>query len=184
MATARIYPTRTVSGNQPVVQRKPEESGQLITSLLDGVPVQIAAGDGGIKLWDGSTIPGIAGISGEGGHNLTTTGVAQQITFGSVPFEPLAVNMARPGANDGKILFYPGAADTVFSAQVGPAQTTAATDLGKQYSMTADTDGHWFVDKTKTGGSAVCEIVGIDTTVDTVRGVWFVFLSSAVTLLA
>jgi hypothetical protein len=184
MATARIYPTRTISGNQPVSHRIIEESAQ--TTLLDGIPVQLKA-DGGVGVWDGTTLAaGIAGISGEGGHNLTTTGVAQQtvVSGSSVPFETLAQVMARPGANDGKILFYPAAADTVFFGEVGPAQTTAASDRGKNYGMTIDTDNHWFVDKTKTAANAVVNVVEIDTLFDTVRGVWFTFLPAAAQITA
>ena len=65
--------------------------------------------------------------------------------------------------------------DTVFYGQVGPAQTPVASDVGKQYGMTIDTDGHWFIDRTKVGAAAVVVIVKLDDN-DTTRGVHFQFL--------
>jgi hypothetical protein len=162
------------------MQRIFEDAGQ---TFLQGTPLQINTADGGLKAWDGVTITnGIAGISKEFGANLTTVGVplgtnvpaqvpsgAGGQTFGSVQNEPAAVNFSRPYFNDGMtgiILFIP---DTVFYAQCGPTQTVATTDRGKQYGMTKDTDGHWYVDKTKTGASAVWLVVGFDQ-YDTQRG--------------
>jgi hypothetical protein len=126
---------------------------------------------------------GIAGISAEVGANLAVAGVPQQQTFSQVPYQPLAGNFSRPYFNDGMTGVYVATADTVFFGQVGPSQTTAQSDIGVRYGMTIDTDGHWFVDKSKVGAAAVVEIVGLDD-YDTVRGVRFVFIETAAQLLA
>ena len=201
MASSEIHSVQSVSGNQPRIRRVIEEAGQ---TLLSGTPVQIAA-DGGVKAWDGSTVAaGIAGFSKEAGSNLsviaptpltTTIGIggpagaqgAKVLTFGSVPFEASAINIPRGAPiNDGRIGFEVAVADTVFYGQVGPAQTTVASDVGKQYGMTIDADNHWFVDKTKTGGTVVAEIVKLDPNdlSASPRGVYFIILPSAAQLVA
>jgi hypothetical protein len=181
MATALIQERNTVSGNQPRMQRLNEKAGQTWKS---GTPVMIDTTVGALKAWDGTTITnGIAGIAKEFGANLATTGVAQQQTFGSVQNESAAANYSRPYFNDGQSGIIVANQDTVFYGQVGPAQTTAVTDVGKQYGMTIDSDGHWYVDKTKTGVNAVLEIVGLDDW-DTARGVKFVFLSTTSQIVA
>lgn len=180
MASAYIYAIRTVSGNQPNCDRIIEDASQ---TFLLGVPVQIAA-DGGIKEWDGvTTTNAIAGISNEAASNLTTLGVAKTLTFGSVPFQSSAVNIPRGAPlNDGRIGLYSAAPDNVFFGEVGPSQTPVAADLGLSYGLTKDTDGHWFVDRTKTGASVVVKIVKLDT-IDTARGVHFVILPAAAQLI-
>jgi len=193
MASAEIHSIQTVSGNQPRMRRLPEEAGQ---TFLPGTPVQLAAGDGGVKAWDGATVAnGIAGFSKEFGNNLAALGVTPtaavnptpQPSFGvGVPFEPQAVNITRPMFRDGRQGFEVAVADTIFYGQVGPAQTALATDVGKQYGMTIDADGHWYVDKTKGGGSVVVEIVRIDPNDQsaTPRGVYFIVLPAAAQLVA
>lgn len=173
MATALIQERQTVSGNQFRMQRINEDAGQ---TFVAGTPTQINNATGALKAWDGVTISnGIAGIAKEFGANLATAGLAQDQTFGSVQNEASAVNKSRPFFNDGKTGIVLAIPDNVFYAQVGPAQTVAQTDIGKQYGMTKDTDGHWFVDKTKTGVSAVVVITGFDQ-YDTTRGVLCSFL--------
>ena len=187
MASALIQERGTVSGNQWRMQRLNEDAGQ---TFLAGTPLMINLATGGLKAWDGVTITnGIAGIGKEFGANLTTVGVplgTQQapsnsptvgggITFGSVPNEALAVNLSRPYFNDGKTGCVLAIPDSIFYAQVGPAQITAATDIGKQYGLTKDVDGHWYVDKNKIGNSACVVITGLDNW-DTARGVLFTFL--------
>jgi hypothetical protein len=168
MASALIQERETVSGNQFRMQRINEDAAQ---TFLGGTPLQINNVTGALKAWDGVTITnGIAGIAKEFGANLSVAGTAQDQTFGSVQNEASAVNKSRPYFNDGKtgiVLFIP---DNVFYAQVGPLQVTAQTDIGKQYGMTKDTDGHWFVDKTKTGAAAVVVVIALDNW-DTARGV-------------
>jgi len=93
LATAEIHAIQTISGNQPRIRRIIEEAGQV---FLPGTPVMVAAGDGGLKAWDGATIArGIAGFSKEAGNNLAALGVlptaavnaTPQPSSGSVPFE-------------------------------------------------------------------------------------------------
>lgn len=183
MASALIQERGTVSGNQMRMQRLIEDAGQ---TFLAGTPLMINAANGALKAWDGATIAnGIAGIAKEFGANLASAGVAAQPSFGSVPNESGAGNFTRPYFNDGKtgiVLFIP---DVQYYAQVGPAQTVAATDVGKQYGMTKDADNHWYVDKTKTtvGTNTVWLVVGLDQW-DTARGVLVTPVSGIAQLLA
>lgn len=163
-----------------------EEAGQV---FLSGTPVEIKTStDGGVIPWDGATAAdAIAGFSKEAASNLGTTGVAKTLSFGSVPYETAAVNIPRGAPlNDGRVGFEVATPDTVFVGQVGPAQTTAASDVGKQYGLTIDADNHWFVDKTKTGASAVVEIVKLDPDDQsaTPRGVYFIVMPAAAQLVA
>jgi hypothetical protein len=162
MASSIIASVQTTSGNQPRMRRIIEKSGQ---TFLSGVPVEISAADGGIQEWAGTpATDSIAGFSKEFANNLSTTGVAKQIQQGTVPNQPNAQNIMRPYFNDGTIGFEVADGDTVFLAQVGPAQTALVTDVGKHYGMTKDADGHWYVDKTKTtvGTNTVCTVVKLD----------------------
>lgn len=175
MASIEIHSIQSVSGNQPRIRRIIEEASQ---TFLAGTPVQIAS-DGGVQVWNGTTIAsGIAGFTKEAGANLTTLGVAKQLTWGSVQNQANAVNIARPYFNDGRNGFEVADTDTVFLAQVGPSQTAVVADVGKQYGMTIDSDGHWYVDRTKTtvGTNTVCRIVKLDPNDQsaTPRGVYIV----------
>ena len=195
MASAEIHSVQSVSGNQARIRRLPEEAGQ---TFMPGTPVQIASGDGGLKAWDGVTVAfGIAGFSKEAGNNLAALGVTPtaavnptpQPSFGAVPFEASAKNITRPLFIDGRQGFEVAAADTVFLAQVGPAQSTVLSDVGKQYGMTQDTDGHWYVDKTKSGAAAVVNITRLDPNDQgilgsTTRGVYISVLLSAAQLVS
>ena len=169
-----------------------EEAAQ---TFLPGTPVSIASGDGGLQAWNGSTITaGVAGFSKEGANNLAALGVIPtaavnpnpQPASGAVPNEPSAQNITRPFFRDGRVGFEVAVADTVFLGQVGPAQTALATDVGVQYGMTKDADNHWYVDKTKTGGSAILEIVKLDPNDQsaTPRGVYFVVLPTSAQIVA
>jgi hypothetical protein len=194
MASAEIHSIQTVSGQQPRMRRLPEEALQ---TFLPGTPLQIAAGDGGMKAWDGVTVAaGIAGFSKEFGNNLTVLGVNPtaasnpnpQLGQAVVPNEPLALSITRPFFRDGRTGFEVAVADTVFLGQVGPLQTAVAADVGKQYGMTLDSDGHWYVDRTKGsgGGQVVVEIVRLDPNDQsaTPRGVYFIVLPAAAQLVA
>lgn len=183
MATALIQERGTVSGNQPRMRRIAEKTGQTFKS---GTPLQLdtTTTPSSLKAWDGTTVSaGIAGIAKEFGANLATTGTAQQQSFGSVQNEASAQNFSRPYFNDGMTGIVVANLDTEFYGQVGPAQTVATSDVGKTYGMTVDSDGHWYVDKTKTGGSAVVTVVKLDDW-DTTRGVIFTFLPTAIQNLA
>lgn len=172
MSTALIQDRGTVSGNQPRMERLNEAAAQ---TFLAGTPVSLTAG--ALGAWNGTTIAaGIAGIAKDFGQNLATAGVPLGTTasptkapfqgggikFGTVPNMPLAANLSRPYFNDGKCGIVLAISDTLFYGQVGPGQVTAATDIGLSYGMTIDTDGHWYIDKTKTGVAAVVSIVDLD----------------------
>lgn len=202
MASAIIYAVGTVSGNQPRMRRIIEEAGQ---SFLLGTPVMVKASDGGVQAWDGTTLAaGIAGISKEFANNLGATpaqpntfnigvgGVSGSAggtaaSFGSVPFQTNAKNIYRGAPiSDGRIGFEVADADSMFYGQVGPAQSVVPGDVGVNYGMTIDSDGHWYVDRTKTGANAVVTIVKLDPNDNsaTPRGVFFVFLASAAQLIS
>lgn len=190
MASIEIHSVQTVSGNQARVRRIIEDDG---STFLAGTPVSIEAADGGVQAWDGTTVAfGIAGFSLSAASNLTTTGVAKTLTFGSVPNEASAVNIPRGAPlNDGRVDFETSSQDTVFRGQVGPAQTALATDVGVSYGMTIDSDNHWYVDKTKStvGVNTVVSITKLDPTDQggyplsvppaTPRGVYFQVLVAA-----
>lgn len=186
MASSEIHSVQSTSGNQPRMRRIIEKAAQ---TFVNGVPVQISAADGGIAEWDGATVAfGIAGFAKEFANNLATVGVAKQITQGSVPNQPSAQNIMRPYFNDGRIEIEVADGDTVFLGQVSPAQTALATDVGKQYGMTKDADGHWFVDKAKVtvGTNTVVTVVKLDPNDQsaTPRGVYFTVNAGAAQIVA
>ena len=202
-----ILPVESLSGNQFRAFRLIEESGQ---TFKVGTPVSIAAGDGGVQAWtvntQGPGQGGICGISYEAASNLGSTGLgaptpfspflglgAAAGTFGSVPNEPSAKNIAHGAPiNDGRVGFILPAADVVFSAtfgNAGNAATPANTDVGKQYGLTIDTGGNfWYVDKAKVtaGTNTVLTIIALDLRDVPGAGtrVLFQFLAGAVNLLA
>jgi hypothetical protein len=190
-----ILPVSTISGNQWRENRIIEESGQ---TFLSGTPVQVKTADGGLQAWDGSTITaGIAGISYEAASNLGTTGAGAPVplapftgvgavagTFGSVPNQASAKNIAHGAPfNDGRCGLTINVADTIFAAAfgtTGAATTPANTDVGVAYGMTKEAaSGYWYIDKAKTGGTAVATIVGLDKRVVPAPGtlVQFTFLT-------
>lgn len=201
MASALIQERGTVSGNQMRMSRQNEDATQ---TFLAGTPLQLNPANSCLKAWDGVTITnGIAGISKEFGAGLTTAGVPLGTTQaaagpsatgpgggigfptggGGVQNEPAAINLTRPYFNDGKTGVILAIVDSLFYGQVGPLQVVASTDVGKQYGLTKDTDGHWYVDKTKTGINACVAITGLDNW-DTARGVLFTFLAGVAQLLS
>lgn len=196
MATSLIEEVGTVSGNQMRMNRLIEDAGQ---TFLAGTPVQLSATTGGIQAWDGTTVAqGIVGIAKDFGANLTTAGVSLGQTtgagvlpplgggmkFGSVPNMPGAVNLLRPYFNDGRTGVVLAITDTVFFGQVGPTQAApTVADVGKSMGLTKDTDNHWYVDRTKTGATAVLQITGLPNW-DTKRGVFFTFLPSVAKVLS
>ena len=178
MASAVIYGSRSGSGNQPVQRRLLEAASQ---TFLQGTPVMLVGGY--LQAWDGATITnGIVGISAEAARNRTTAGVAQVINPASIAVtnQPNSVNITLPPFDDGRLNVYQSINDTYFFAQVGPSQSAAQTLVGQQYGLTKDSDGHWYVDTTKStpGTNTVVQVVDLDT-VDTARGVYFQFLNSA-----
>jgi hypothetical protein len=192
-----IQPVSTISGNDFRENRIIEEASQ---TFFQGVPVQVNATDGGLQVWDGTTVAaGLAGISYEAASNLGTTGAgAPQVftpvlgagavagTFGTVPNQPNAKNIAHGAPlNDGRCGLYEAAnGDTVFCAAIGNAGTAVtptAQEVGVAYGLTADSNGYWYVDISKTGGSAVLRITQLDPRVTPAPGspVFFVILPAS-----
>lgn len=176
MASIPIGAVQTVSGNQPRIRRIIEQATQ---TFLAGTPVQIST-TGGVQVWDGATYAfGLAGFTLEAGANLTTLGVPKTLTYGSVPNQASAVNipMGAP-LNDGRNGFEVACDDTVFLGQVGPSQSVTDASVGKEYGMTLDSDGYWYVDTTKStvGTNTMCRIVKLDPNDQATvkRGVYFI----------
>ena len=150
-----------------------------------GTPVQDNAGY--CQAWDGTTISfGILGIAESFGLNLASNGKGAPgypfgpigppgaiQTYGFVLNQASAVNIALgTPISDGRTLYVVANQDNVFeaiydnsggtvSADYTPAQTQIGTSTG-QLGLTVDTNGFWYVDANKTGGSAVLQIVGIN----------------------
>lgn len=147
-----------------------------------GTPVQ-RTGAGYTQAWDGTTITaGILGISESFGWNLASNGagfptapfgpvsgpIAIQ-TYGFVPNEPSAVNTALgTPAPDGRTLYLAAVDETYFlgvfdnsNGTVAADYTPTQADIGVKYGLTIDTNGFWYVDKNKTGGSAVLQIISL-----------------------
>ena len=61
--------------------------------------------------------------------------------------------------------------------------TPTQADIGVSYGLTRDANGYWYVDKNKTGGSAVVQVVGIPQGSYVNAPVTFVFLPTAVQVL-
>ncbi len=173
-----ILAYQTISGNTDNTDSVNEKATQ---TFLAGVPVQLNAGV--IQEWDGATVTsGIAGISLIDASNYASDGQGAAgpftpiaypgagLSFGSVPNEPNAKNIPRgaPFAT-GQTLFNKAIDDTLFIGQVdnanfstGGSVTPAQSDIGKQYGMTKDASGHWYIDYNKStpGTNTVLEIVG------------------------
>src|ERR1700757_2367120 len=163
-----------------------EKAGQ---QFKEGVPVMLDA-TGFIIEWDGASFvggsgTGIAGISRQPGANLGTDGEGAPpqpwgsvgfpgttTTFGDVGFQPDAVNIplgAPP--SDGRHLFAKATNATIFKGQVDNSGgavdadfTPVIADVGKEFGLTKDASGHWYVDRGKvTVGTDTAVIVeGID----------------------
>jgi len=194
-----IMQVQNKANTTPFTNALPEKAGQ---TFLSGSPVQLNAGF--VQAWDGTTVAaGILGVSESFGQNLASngfgaptppwggiTGTGAIGTYGSVPNEPLAVNIAlgQPVA-DGRTLFMEPNQDNIFEAlfdnsagAVAADWTPTNADVGVNYGMTKDANNYWYVDKNKTGGSAVVQIVGLDPVYGATLNapVKFVFLTSAV----
>lgn len=197
------YPIEQVqekAGTTPFTSAQPELAGQTFAS---STPVQLTAA-GFVQAWDGATVTaGILGVAESFGQNLASNGVGAptppfgQITgniaiatYGSVPNQPSAVNIAlgTPVA-DGRTLYLEPRESTIFQAMfdnsngsVAADYTPTQADIGVKYGMTKDSGGpYWYVDKNKTAGNAVLQIVGIGPDGFVLNGrVKFVFLAAAV----
>jgi hypothetical protein len=152
-----------------------------------GTPVSVNA-SGYVVAWpNASWTNSILGISESFGQNLSSNGLGAPVapfggitgtgaiqTYGYVPNEPSAVNIAlgTPVA-DGRTLFLEANLDTVFEAMcdnsVGtgaaswtPTQATIAPG-SNQFGLTLDSSSKfWYVDFGVTGAHAVLQVVGIN----------------------
>ena len=166
----------------PLTNGLPEKAGQ---TFKYGTPVQINAGY--VQAWDGATVAaGILGIAESFGLNLATNGAGAPgmpfgpigspgaiQTYGFVLNQPSAVNIALgTPISDGRTLYIEANLDNVFeaifdnaagnvAADYTPTQAMIGTTAG-QFGLTVDANGFWYVDKNKTGGSAVLQIVGVN----------------------
>lgn len=175
---APILPYQTTSGNTDRTLAIAEASAQ---TFLQGTPLMLSAG-GFVQAWDGATIPGIIGVSKQPGANLAANGAGQPTQFMGVGFpgavyapnnvlnEPAAVSIYRGVPfTDGRTYFDAPVTDTLFIAMfdnsagvVAADWTPVQSDISVKYGMTKDANGFWYVDKNKTGASAVVQIVGLD----------------------
>jgi hypothetical protein len=182
-----IFPIETISGNTEYTNGStPELAGQ---TYKRGVPVQITTGGtpGFLQVWDGATVAaGIAGVSLQIGSNLGTngqgapsqgfgqvTGTKAIQTWGSVQFQPNAVNIAEgTPATDGRALFAVAQQDTIFKIQVDNTNGTVPADytptlnamIGKSYGITFDASNQAFLDiaKATPGTNTVFEVLEYD----------------------
>lgn len=184
-----------------------EEAGQ---TFLYGMPVQINGTDGGVQLWDGTTLTaGIAGFAAQSAQNLGSTGAGAPSGFSPVLGPGSTIGSYVPPGNanqplavitppmvpitDGYNYFFTAAPTTVFigrigtSASVTPVATTNQ-QVGVAYGLTKDTGNNfWYVDTNKTGGSAAVRVIGLSPLepVGTVGGhVLFVVLNATAQLFA
>lgn len=184
-----IFPVQNLGGGAASfpVGFQIEEAGQ---TFVIGNPVQVKSADGGLQLWDGTTVSnGIAGIAMENGNNLGSTGLGAPSGFspitgaGSVigsyaanPYQPSAViTPPMVPMSDGRIRFWLGGPGTVFIARIGTSSTvtpvaTAQTQVGALYGLTKDTgNSYWYVDTNKNNAVQVVALSPLET-VGTVGG--------------
>lgn len=196
-----ILQVQEKAGTTPFTNALPEKAGQ---TFRFGVPVQLE-GAGFVQEWDGSTFTaGILGVSESFGQNLGTDGAGAPVppfggitgtlainTYGAVPNQPNAVNIAvgTPVA-DGRTLYMEPNSSNIFQALFDNSNGTVAADwtptnadLGVKYGLTRDANGYWYVDKHLTGGSAVVQVTGLPLGSYLNAPVTFVFLTAAVQIL-
>ncbi len=151
-----------------------------------GTPVNVNS-SGFVAAWNGTSYTAaILGISESFGLNLASNGLGApglpfgQIaqpgaiqTYGFVFNEPLAYDIALgTPISDGRTLFIYANSDNIFeaifdnsngtvAANWTPTQAMINTSAG-QLGLTVDTNGFWYVDANKTGGSAVLQVVGVN----------------------
>ena len=171
---------QSLSQKGPFSMAWAERAGQ---TFKGGTPVQpfTAAPNRFVQAWDGTTVAqGIWGIAYSFGSNLPSNGAGAPSqfnpvgppraiqTYGSVPNQPNAVNIAIGApATDGRTLFMLADGDNIFEAtydnSVGnvPADYTPQSQQeGQNYGLTLDANGLWYVDGGVTGANAVVQIVG------------------------
>lgn len=175
-----IISVQNTTNNTPLTAAILELASQ---TFKFGTPIQIAT-TGFMQAWDGTTVTnGIAGIAESFGQNLASNGagfptapfapvsgpIAIQ-TYGFVPNEPSAVNIAlgTPVA-EGRTLFVEAVDQNYFLGIFDNSAGTVPSDYtpvqanfapgSNQFGLTIDTNGFWYVDKNKTGGAAVVQLL-------------------------
>lgn len=174
-----IQPLLTTSGNTEQTMGIPEKQSQ---TFLLGVFVQLSGGY--VQQWDGVTYTnGILGVSLIPASNLPSNGYGAptpfgQITgpnaiqtYGSVPNQPNAVNIAiGTPMTDGRTLVAIANSDTIFEIQCDNSSgsspssyTPTQADVGVQYGATIDSGGTMYLDlgKTTVGTNTCLEIVAL-----------------------
>ncbi len=193
-----ILQVQNRSNTTPFTLAQLEAAGQ---TFLSGVPVQLN-GAGYVQQWDGATVTaGILGVSESFGLNLGIAGAGAPVppfggitgniaiqTWGSVPNQPLGVNIALgTPVSDGRTLYMDPDQDNYFQALFDNSTGTVAADwtpvqanIGVAYGLTKDANGYWYVDKSKTGASAVVQITALPYGSYLNAPVEFVFLTAAI----
>jgi hypothetical protein len=176
-----------------------EEAAQ---TFVEGTPVAfLAAGDGGLAAWDGTTLTppgGIAGIAIQNANNLGTLGAGQAQPFSPVLGPGSVIGNYAANSNqslavitpsmvpfsDGTLGFYIAAPTTIFQAKIGTSASvtpvaTALTQLGNNYGLTKDTGNNfWYVDTNKTNAVKIVGFSPLEA-IGAVGGhVFFVFLNT------
>lgn len=172
-----IEVVRTAQNTTEETQNPQEKSGQ---TFVKGTPVMLSGGF--IQAWDGATIiAGIFGIAQQDANNLGSSGAGAPtaftpvgfpgagLSFGKVPFQPSGLNIPE-GAPPvkGVLTCAQATLDTVFRAQTdnntGAATTPTIANIGTQYGMTIDANGHWYVDfaKITAGTNTVVQMIDLD----------------------
>jgi hypothetical protein len=163
---------------QAVMRRLAEKATQ---TFLIGTPVQVDAATGFIQACAAIVSAAtalIAGFSAEFGANLTTSGVAKTLTYGSVQNQSAAV-LIPVGAppNDGTTGFNEAVDSTIFvgtkGGSINGSPAVAQTDLGKIFGLTKDAgNNYWYIDAdiTTVAGGACVEITDLVDPIGTVNG--------------
>jgi hypothetical protein len=172
-----IIPLITTSGNTEQTQGIPEKATQ---TFKIGVCVQLNGGF--TQQWDGATYTqGIVGVSLSPGANLASNGLGApgpfgQITgpgaiqtYGSVPNQPNAVNIAiATPMVDGRTLVALANSDTIFEIQcdasTGATYALTQANIGTQYGITIDAGGTMYLDigKTTVGTNTCCQVLRLN----------------------
>ena len=200
---APIQSVIQVNQTTPLSEAQLEAASQ---TFKIGVPVQLN-GSGYTQQWDGTTITaGILGISQSYGLNLASAGQGAPAppfgpvgppgaiqTYGSVVNAPNAVNEALgTPVSDGRTLYEVATLDTIFEATFDNSAGAVAADytptqasIGVKYGLTFDANGSCYVDKNKTGGSAVLQIISLNPLVGSAVNapVRFKFLTASIQIL-
>lgn len=193
-----ILQVQNKANTTPFTSAQPEAAGQTFPS---GSLVQLN-GSGYVQVWDGATVAaGILGVSESFGQNLGSAGAGAPVppfggitgniataTYGTVQNQPSGVNIAigTPVA-DGRTLYMEPNQDNLFQALFDNSAGAVAADwtptqasIGVSYGMTKDASGYWYVDKNKTAGNAIVQIVALPQGSFLNAPVEFVFLASAI----